>query len=45
LHLAALRAELVDVLHLAYRVAQVLGDVELCDLVLAQLGQFLAEVA
>src|SRR3990167_5193474 len=45
LHLAALRAELVDVLHLADRIAQVLGDVELRDLVLAQLGQFLAEVA
>jgi len=36
---------LFDVLHLADRIAQVLGKVELRELVLAEFGQFLAEVA
>ena len=36
LHLAALGAELVDAVHLAYRIAQVFRQVELCELVLAK---------
>ena len=45
MQLAALRAELVNVLHLAHRIAQIFRNVELCELILAEIGQLFAEVA
>ena len=45
LHLATLRAEFVEAFHFAYRIAQIFGQVQLRELIPAQLGQLHAEVA